>query len=162
MASIRDRFVRNVVCLAASATCDDAARVMAHHGIGSVGVRRLGRLVGLVTDRDLVAQLAAGADPAETTLEQAMRPELPAVSADATDVECAKLMRAKRTRHLAVREGAELVGVISMLDLVDLVVAEKQASIDELEAYIRGGRAMALSEPIRTVFHHEPVAAAAR
>jgi CBS domain-containing protein len=162
MTTIRDRFVRNVICLAASATCDDAARVMTEHGIGSVGVRKLGKLVGLVTERDLVAQMAARADPAETTLEQAMRPQIPAVPADATDAECARLMRTWRTRHLAVQEGGALVGVISMLDLVDLVVAEKQSSIDQLEAYIRGGRAQELSAPIRTVFHHEPVIAAAR
>lgn len=157
MAIIRDRVVRNVICLAASATCDDAARVMTEHGIGSVGVRREGKLVGLVTQRDLVAQMAAGADAARVTLEQAMRPQLPSVGPDATDVECAQLMRTRRTRHLVVREGAEMVGVISMLDLVDLVVAEKQWNIDQLESYIRGGRAHELSHPIRTVFHHEPV-----
>lgn len=162
MAIIRDRVVRNVVCLAASATCDDAARLMTEHGIGSVGVRREGKLVGLVTQRDLVAQMAAGADPTRTTLERAMRPQLPAVTADATDVECAQLMRNRGTRHLAVHEGGAMIGVISMLDLVDLVVAEKQWSIDQLEGYIRGGRAQELSQPIRTVFHHEPVLAAGR
>jgi CBS domain-containing protein len=152
MAIIRDRVTRRVICLAASATCDDAARVMTEHGIGSVGIRREGKLVGLVTERDLVAQMAAGADPTRTTLEEAMRPQIPSVAADATDAECAQLMRSRRTRHLAVQEGGEMIGVISMLDLVDLVVAEKQWSIDQLESYIRGGRARQLSEPIRTVF----------
>ena len=42
-----------------------------------------------------------------------------------------------------------------MLDLVDLVVEEKQWDIDQLESYIRGGRARQLSEPILTMFHHE-------
>jgi CBS domain-containing protein len=161
MATIRDRVVRDVICLAASSTCDDAARLMTEHGIGSVGVRRAGKLVGLVTERDLVAQLAAGANPAETPLEKAMRSRLPGVTPDATDAECAQLMRSRRTRHLAVQEGGEMIGVISMLDLVDLVVAEKQWSIDQLESYIRGGRAGQLSEPIRTLFHHEPVGGAA-
>jgi CBS domain-containing protein len=161
MATIRDRVVRNVICLAASATCDDAARVMTEHGIGSVGVRREGKLVGLVTERDLVAQMASGADATRTTLEEAMRSQLPSVGSDATDVECAQLMRNRRTRHLAVQEGGEMIGVISMLDLVDLVVEEKQWSIDQLESYIRGGRARQLSEPIRTVFHHEPVSGVA-
>ncbi|BDG01355.1 CBS domain-containing protein [Anaeromyxobacter oryzae] len=158
MVTIRDRVVRNIVCLAASATCDDAARVMSEHGIGSVGVRREGKLVGLVTERELVAQMAAGADPSRTTLGEAMRAQVPAVSADATDAECAQLMRSRRTRHLAVKEGGEIVGVISMLDLVDLVVEEKQWSIDQLESYIRGGRASQLSEPIVTMFHHERMA----
>lgn len=155
MASIQDRVVREVVSLDVSATCADAARLMAERGIGSVGLRRGERLVGLFTERDLVAAVAKGLDPVRTTLAQAMRPEVPAVSLQASDRECAQVMRSRRTRHLAVKDGAEMVGVISMLDLVDLVVEEKQWSIDQLETYIRGGRAGQLSEPIRTVFHHE-------
>lgn len=158
MASICNRVVRNVISLEASATCADAARLMAHRGIGSVGVRRNGKLLGLVTERDLVSAVAAGVDPAATPVLQALSPEAPVVSTQATDVECAHLMQARRTRHLAVREGADIVGVISMLDLVDLVVEEKEWSIDQLETYIRGGRARQLSQPITTVFHHEPVA----
>jgi hypothetical protein len=64
-------------------------------------------------------------------------------------------MRSGRTRHLAVREGGEIVGIISLLDLVDLVVDEKQWSIDQLESYIRGGRARQLSEPMSNLFSHE-------
>ena len=76
--------------------------------------------------------------------------QLPTVAPYATDRECASVMRNRRTRHLAVQEDGEVVGVISMLDLVDLVVAEKQWSIDQLESFIRGGRAGQLSEPIRS------------
>ncbi len=158
MASIENRFVRKVVCLAASASCADAARVFTQHGIGSVGVRREGKLVGLVTERDLLAAAAGGEDLAETTLGAVMRTAVPAVSPHATDAECAQLMRAHRTRHLVVAEGGEVVGVISLLDLVDLVVEEKQGDIEQLEAYIRGGRARELSTPVRTVFHHERIA----
>lgn len=158
MAFIQDRVVRDVITLDATATCADAARVMTERGIGSVGVRRGERLVGLLTERDVVAALARGLDPAGTPIAKAMRPETPAVSLQATDRECAQVMRARCTRHLAVKDGAEIVGVISMLDLVDLVVGEKQWNIDQLESYIRGGRAGQLSEPIRTVFHHERAA----
>jgi hypothetical protein len=55
-------------------------------------------------------------------------------------------------------DGDEMVGVISMLDLADLVVEEKQWSIDQLESYIRGGRAWQLSAPINTPFSHEQAA----
>jgi CBS domain-containing protein len=158
MATIQDRVVRDVVSLESTATCAEAARLMTERGIGSVGVRRNQRLVGLLTERDLVAALASGAELARTTLAQAMRPELPWVSLQASERECAQVMRARRTRHLAVKDGGEIVGVISMLDLVDLVVEEKQWSIDQLETYIRGGRAGQLSEPIRTVFEHDRAA----
>jgi len=153
MACIQHRIVRDVVSLDASATCADAVRLMTDRGIGSVGVRRGGKLVGLITERDLVSAMA-GADGGRAPLADAMRPDVPAVSTTATEAECAEMMRAQRTRHLAVKDGGEIVGLISMLDLVDLVVEDKQWSIDQLESYIRGGRALQLSEPIRTVFHH--------
>jgi CBS domain-containing protein len=158
MASIQNRVVRNVVSLDASASCADAARLMTEREIGSVGVRQGEALVGLVTERDLVAALVAGAEPAFTSLRSVMRADSPVVSAEATDAECAQLMRTGHTRHLLVREGAALVGVISMLDLVDLVVEEKQWSIDQLESYIRGGRTFQLSQPLTNMFNHQRAA----
>lgn len=157
MASIKNRVVREVVALDETATCADAARLMAQRRIGSVGVRHGAKLVGLVTERDLVAAMSAGNDPSHTTLRLAMRADAPAVSLQASDAECAQLMRTRATRHLAVKDGDEIVGVISMLDLVDLVVGEKQWSIDQLESYIRGGRSWQLSQPIETPFSHERV-----
>jgi CBS domain-containing protein len=158
MACIENRVVRNVVSLDASASCAEAARLMTERGIGSVGVCQGGALIGLVTERDLVAALVGGADPAYTTLRTAMRADFPTVGVSATDVECAQLMRVRQTRHLLVREGEALVGVISMLDLVDLVVQEKQWSIDQLESYIRGGRTFQLSQPLTNMFNHQRAA----
>lgn len=158
MACIQNRVVRDVIALDESATCADAARLMAERGIGSVGVRRGARLAGLVTERDLVAEMSRGTDPRQTALAQVLRPDAPTVSLRATDWECAQLMRTCCVRHLAVKDGAEIVGIISMLDLVDLVVGDKQWSIDQLECYIRGGRSRQLSEPITTPFSHEPAA----
>ncbi len=152
MTCIANHFVRNVVSLDSTATCADAARTMAEHGIGSVGVRHQGRLVGLFTERDLLAAMVRGLDAARTALVRAM-PERPAmISPCATEREAAELMRFHHTRHLAVVEGGEIVGVLSLLDLVALVDQDKQWSIDQLECYIRGGRCGQLSAPIHPVF----------
>jgi CBS domain-containing protein len=159
MACIQDRVNRQVVTLESTATCAEAARLMRAHGIGSLGVRQGSRLVGFVTERDLVNAMATGGDASRTSLAQAMQANAPVVSAKAGAEECARLMRAHRTRHLAVQEGGEIVGVLSLLDLVDLVVEEKQWNIDQLETYIRGGRAQQLSQPMTSVFHHERIAA---
>ncbi len=159
MACIGNKMVREVVSLEASATCAEAARVMATVGIGSIGVLRDGRLVGLVTERDLVVRVTGQLDPAKTSLGEVLRADQPSVPACATDRECASLMRAHRTRHVLVKEGAEVVGVVSMLDLVDLVVEEKEWRIDQLESYIGGGRCRQLSEPICTMFEHQANAA---
>ena len=159
MACIQTRFVRSILSLDESASCAEAARCMADHGIGSVGVRRGTQVVGLVTERDLVGILAQGLASDATPIRDAMRGDLPAVSPAATDRECAQLMRAHHTRHLAVKENGEVVGMISMLDLVGLVVGEKQLQVEELESYIRGGRALGLSQPTKTIFEHGVIAA---
>jgi CBS domain-containing protein len=154
MARIENHVVRTVVSLPETATLCDAARVMKAHGIGSLGVRRDEKLVGLVTERDLLAAIAGGADPTRTAVRERVQAAAAAVSPAATERECAELMKLHQTRHLAVVEGGEMVGLISMLDLVELVVEDKQWSVDQLEAYIRGGRAAQLSQPITSVFSH--------
>ena len=152
MTCIANHFVRNVISLESSASCADAARTMAERGIGSVGVRHQGRLVGLFTERDLLQAMAPGLDTARTPILRAM-PDRPAmISPCATEREAAELMRFHHTRHLAVVEDGEIVGVLSLLDLVALVDQDKQWSIDQLECYIRGGRSGQLSAPIHPVF----------
>ncbi len=152
MACIGDRVTREVVSLDRSASCAEAARAMAAAGIGSVGVTVGGTLVGLVTERDIVARLAAGHDTFATPLGAILRPDQPSVSPCASDRECAALMRAHRTRHVLVRDGERILGVVSMLDLVDLVVGEKDWRIDQLESYIGGGRCGQLSRPVCSIF----------
>ncbi len=152
MACIANHVVRSVVALDVSATCAEAARLMADRGIGAVGVRREGRLVGIVTERDLLAVARDGRNPLATPLFDAMPVHVAAVSSCATEREAAEQMRIHHTRHLAVVEGGEIVGILSMLDLVTMVDEEKQWSIDLLESYIRGGRAAQLSTSVRPVF----------
>jgi predicted transcriptional regulator len=125
---------------------------MAAAGIGSVGVTVGGKIVGLVTERDLVRHLGAGGDTFATALGAILRPDQPSVSPCATDRECAEVMRAHRTRHVLVKDGEEVLGVVSMLDLADLVVEERESRIDQLESYIGGGRCQQLSKPLCSVF----------
>jgi CBS domain-containing protein len=67
-----------------------------------------------------------------------MRRDVPFVSPHAAETEALALMRDHVTRHLLVADGGEVVGVISMRDLVQLMLDEKQYAIDQLEAYIHG------------------------
>jgi CBS domain-containing protein len=154
MARIENHVVRTVVSLPETATLCDAASVMNAHGIGSLGVRKDERLIGLVTEREVMAAIAAGADPVRTPIRERMQPAAAAVAPGATERECAELMRAHHTRHLAVVEDGQMIGLISLLDLVELVVEDKQWAVDQLEAYIRGGRAAQLSQPLTSVFTH--------
>jgi CBS domain-containing protein len=138
MAAIRRHVTREVVTLEAGAPIRDAARLMADRKIGSVGVREDGDIVGLVTERDLVVSVLARAGNANQPLREAMRPDVPRVSPEATEVDCAALMRDHATRHLLVEEKGRVVGVVSMRDIIALMLDEKQFLIEQLHTYIEG------------------------
>lgn len=138
MASIRRHVTRELVTLDATVPVREAARLMAERRIGSVAVRDGARVAGLVAERDLVATvLARGAD-ASVPLREAMRPGLPRISPDATEAEAAALMRDHFTRHLLVEEKGEVVGVVSMKDIIQLMLDEKTFLIEQLQTYIDG------------------------
>ena len=138
MASIRKHVTREVVSLEAGAPMRDAARIMAERKIGSVGVREDGKLVGLVTERDLVLAVLAGDVAPNGAIRLAMRTGIPRVKADASEADCAALMRDHTTRHLLVEDKGQVVGVVSMRDIIQLMLDEKQFVIEQLQTYIEG------------------------
>jgi CBS domain-containing protein len=157
MSTIAKHVVRQIVALDETATLAEAARLMSFRNIGSVGVRRDGRIAGLVTDGEIIAAISRGAEPTRTLLLTVLDVHRPTVAPTATDRECAQLMRQHHTRHLAVVERGAVVGVVSMLDVVEMVVEDELWAVDQLETYIRGGRAEVLSKPLESVFAHPPV-----
>ncbi len=138
MASIRRHVTRDVVKLDASSPISAAAKIMAERNIGSVAVTDGGRIVGLVTERDLVRTVLARGGDAGTPIREAMRPEIPRVGPDANEAEVAALMRDHTTRHLLVEERGDVFGVISMRDIIQLMLDEKQFVIEQLSTYISG------------------------
>jgi CBS domain-containing protein len=138
MASIRKHVTREVVSLDAASPIRDAARLMSDRKIGSVGVKEDGKLIGLVTERDLVVTVLARAGNANGPIREAMRGAIPRVKADATEAECAAIMRDNTTRHLLVEDRGQIVGVVSMRDIIQLMLDEKQFVIEQLQTYIEG------------------------
>ncbi len=138
MASIRKHVTREVVSLDAASPIRDAARLMRQRKIGSVGVKDGEGIIGLVTERDLVLTVLARGGDASQPIREAMRPGIPRVAATATEVETAALMRDNATRHLLVEDRDQVVGVVSMRDIIQLMLDEKQFLIDQLQAYIDG------------------------
>ena len=139
MATIEKHVTRELMALDESTPCADAARLMAERKIGSVAVRRGGKIVGLVSERDLVGRVLARAASAGLPIGEAMRTDLPVVAMDATERDVAEVMKAQFTRHLLVSDRGEIRGVISMRDVIQLMLDEKQYLIDQLHVYI-GGR----------------------
>ena len=138
MAAIRKHVTREVVTVGAAEPMRAAAQLMEERRIGSVVVRDGARSLGLVTERDLMRTVCVlGLDPGRP-VRGAMRTGIPRVSAAATEAETADVMREHTTRHLLVEENGEVFGVISMRDIIQLMIDEKEHLIGQLQAYIEG------------------------
>ncbi len=134
-----DRYItRELIGLDAGTSCHVAARLMAEKRIGAVAVMEGGKTLGLVTERDLVYNVMAEGAICDSPIVKAMRRDLPVISPDTSEVECSDLMRVHFTRHFLVADQGEVVGIISMRDVIRLMLDDKQWLIDELQIYIHG------------------------
>jgi CBS domain-containing protein len=138
MASIRKHMTQELVALDANTASREAARIMAERKIGSVAVKEAGRITGLVTERDLVTVVLARGGDGAAPIRSAMREGIPRISPEAQETDAADLMRVHATRHLLVEENGKVVGVISMRDVIQLMLDEKQFLIGQLNTYIFG------------------------
>ena len=138
MAKIRKHVTRSLVTLDAGTTAKDAATIMSQRNIGSVAVKEGDRITGLVTERDLVATVLADGNDGGKPIGKAMRAGLPRVHADAQETDAADLMRDHYTRHLLVEDKGQVIGVVSMRDIIQLMLDEKQFLISQLNTYIFG------------------------
>ena len=138
MATIEKHVTKDVVAVDAGAPCSEAAKLMAEKKIGAVAVREKGKLVGLVTERDLATRVVATRSSADQPVREAMRRDVPSIAPKASETECSDLMRDHYTRHLLVEDVGEVVGIISMRDVIRLMLEEKQFLIEQLQTYIDG------------------------
>jgi len=114
-------------------TAADAAGLMKQFDIGVVPVVEDGRLIGLVTDRDVVLRVVASRrDPDEVKLSDILTRSPATVTPDTQLSEARDLMAEHRVRRLPVLKGEELVGILSLGD-VALATASKRAVGDTLE-----------------------------
>ncbi len=118
MEQVRNVMTQNPTSCDPAATAVEAAKVMASEDVGSVPVVKDGRLVGIVTDRDLVVRvLAEGRDPNSTTVGEIASSDLETVSPD-DDLDTAlRKMASSKVRRLPVVEGDQLVGVVAQADV---------------------------------------------
>jgi signal-transduction protein with cAMP-binding, CBS, and nucleotidyltransferase domain len=138
MATIDSNVTRELFTIDASAPCEEAARIMWDRKVGSVAVRSEGRIVGIVSERDLVGRVLARGISCSMPVGEVMRAELPVVTPQASDREVTDLMQVHFTRHLLVAKDGEIFGVVSMRDLIRLMLDEKEAFIEQLQRYIQG------------------------
>lgn len=117
----------------------DTVRKLVEHNVSAVLVLDDEKLLGIVTERDIAKHVALeGRTARNTTAGEIMTRTVIYVRPEQTIEECMQVMSERRIRHLPVIEGDQLVGIVSIRDLVGALVSEKQFVIDQLENYITG------------------------
>jgi len=130
--SIKEVMTRDVRACEPNATVADAAKVMAQEDVGPVPIVEDGRLVGIVTDRDIVVRaVAEGRDPNATTVREIASTELVTVSPDDDLDEALNLLAQRQVRRLPVVEGDRLVGIVAQADVARLGKDKKTGEVVE-------------------------------
>jgi CBS domain-containing protein len=115
----------------------DAIRLMAEKRIGAVVVMQAGRLVGILSERDYARKIVLqGRSSKDTPVRDIMTSDVISVGLNDTADRCMQLVTDKRIRHLPVLDGGNVLGVVSIGDLVKAVIEDQQLELDPLQRYI--------------------------
>jgi len=122
----------------ADATVFAALEMMAKEDIGALLVMNGGRLIGLLSERDYARKvILKGLSSPQTKVREIMTETIFYARPEQTVKECMAIITAKRCRHLPVLDDDQLVGLVSIGDLVKASIAEKKFIIEQLENYIK-------------------------
>jgi CBS domain-containing protein len=109
---------RDLVTVAPEDTIGEAAQKMVERGIGSAVVSDFGRLIGILTERDLMRAIAARTHSSETRVREWMTPDPITTGPETTPDEAARVMLDNGFRHLPVVENGRPVGIVSIRDVL--------------------------------------------
>lgn len=120
-------------------TVYQALELMVENNIGSLLVSDQGKFVGIFTERDYARKVILKGKTSKDTLIQEIMTENPVtVSPDDCIDDCMKIMTNRFIRHLPVMQNGELLGLISIGDVVKFIIEEQRFIIEDLEHYITG------------------------
>lgn len=143
MATVRDMIRKkgeDVYSIAPEASVFEALETMAKHNIGALLVMSEGSMVGIVSERDCIRKVELrGKSSKETRVREIMTSDVITVDCSQPLEECMSLMIERNIRHLPVYDGSELVGLLSVRDVLREVVEVQQMMLSQLERYITGG-----------------------
>src|SRR6516162_8787610 len=138
-AILAQKGVSSVWTIDPNATVIDAIRLMDEKNVGALPVVDNGKLVGIVSERDYTRKvILKGRSSKETPVKEIMTKQLVTVDPRDCVTECMRIMTEKRVRHLPVLEGADLVGILSIGDVVNWLISAQAVTINNLERYITG------------------------
>ncbi len=130
---------RDVWTIDVEASVLDALKLMADKEIGALVVTEGGRITGVMSERDYARKVVLrGKTSKDTPVREIMTRKVLYVKPEQTVEECMALMTEKHVRHMPVLDGDQVIGLVSIGDIVKSVISEQQFLIGHLENYIRG------------------------
>ena len=131
---------KDVWTISPTATVYEAIKTMSDKNVGALPVVDGSKLVGIISERDYMSKvMLKGKSSKDTPVGDIMTKNVVSVSPDLNVSECMQLITEHRVRHLPVLDGDELLGIISIGDLVRWIMATQRVTIEQLEKYIAGG-----------------------
>lgn len=119
--AVKDVMVDNVKTMGSGESILEAAEMMTRHEIGCVVVTEKGKPVGVVTERDILNRVVfKRKDPAETRLHDVMSSPLVTIGPNVAVMDAVQVMIRNKIKKLVVAEGEDLLGILSLTDLIPL------------------------------------------
>ena len=139
VAQLLDSKGRDVWSIHPQGSVYEAIEVMADKGVGALLVMKNDQLVGIISERDYARKvILKGKSSKKTSVSDIMTKDVLFAQPQQGVEECMALMTDKRIRHLPVIENKQVIGMISLGDLVKTIIADQQFTIQQLEQYISG------------------------
>ena len=129
-----------VHAVAPDTTVFDAIKLMADRNIGCVLVMAGGALLGILSERDYTRKVVLqGRSSKTTTVSEIMTTHVICVTPQHGVEDTLRIVTENRVRHLPVKDGDRIIGLISIGDLVKWVISAQRSALSQLEAYVAGG-----------------------
>lgn len=127
----------NITSVTSQTTVLEALKIMANQNIGSVLVMEEGQYLGIMTERDYSRKvILKGKSSTDTQVSEIMSVDLPRVTPDDSIDFCMQLMSDRNIRYLPVFTGNQLIGIVSIHDVIRETILSQQETISQLKDYL--------------------------